>query len=111
MIGSRLRERRVQVTVDVLSRNSASAETTAYGNIVSTHTQRSADEILSEFGNVVTEVVDVFYFERLRTTGALPVILEKHVIRDIDGAKYEAFAVVNQGGEGNRLAVATNRVR
>lgn len=110
MIASRLRRRRVQVTVDVFSRNSASVETVVYDGIIATHTQKSSDEILSEFGNVIAEVIDVFYFEKIASTGALPVILEKHIIRT-GGVKYEVFAVVDQGGEGNRLAVATNRVR
>lgn len=110
VIGSRLRERRVEVTVDVSRRNSASVETVIYNDIICTHTQRSANEVLTEFGNIVTEVADVFYFERMVSTGALPAILEKHVIANA-GVKYEVFAVVDQGGEGNRLAVATNRDR
>lgn len=110
MIASRLRRRRVQVTVDVSSRNSASVETVIYDDIIATHTQKSSDEVLTEFGNIIAEVTDVFYFEKLVSTGALPVILEKHVITS-SGVKYEVFAVVDQGGEGNRLAVATNRVR
>lgn len=110
MIGSRLRERLIQVTLDVLSRNSAGSETTVYDDIIATHSQSITDEILVEFGNVVTQVTDIFKFERLVSTGLLPVILEKHIIRT-GGVKYEIIGVVDQGGEGNRLFVVTKRVR
>lgn len=111
MIGSRLRERRQQVTVTVYSRNSAGTESAVSGlsSVVVTRTQQSANELVGEFGNIIADVVDIFWFEKI--SGTFPTITEKHLIRDASSTRYEIIATVNQGGESNRLKVITTRVR
>lgn len=108
-IGSRLRERRQTMTVTVYSRNSANTESAVYASVTVTHTQQSANELVAEFGNIVADVVDIFWFEKI--SGTFPTITEKHLIRDASNVRYEIIATVNQGGESNRLKVITTRVR
>lgn len=111
MIGSRLYERRQKMTITVYSRNSAGTESAVSGlsSVSVTHTQQSARELIAEFGNIVTDVVDIFWFGKI--SGTLPTITEKHLIRDASSTRYEIIGVVNQGGESNRLKIITTRVR
>lgn len=109
---SRLRMRRQsQMCVTVRSRNTAGTESLVYEDIDATHTQKGAMEVNAEFGVVVANVVDIFWFEPLSTTGMLPIIQEKHLVYNQDGVKHEIIQVIDQGGEGGRLAVITERKR
>lgn len=109
---SRLRQRRQsQMCVTIKARDSAEAESNVYSNLWCTHTQKGALEVNAEFGVVVSNVVDIFWFEPMDTTEALPAILEKHLVYDENNVRHEIVQVVNQGGEGNRLAVITERKR
>lgn len=110
--GSRLRRRRVPRTVNVYQRNSGGAETPVYTGLAATHTQLRATEIVGELANVVSEVIDVFWFAP-QSDGTLPAITEKHVIRDeadLD-VRYDILQVRNEGGQGRRLSVMTRRWR
>jgi len=109
---SRLRQRRQsQQCVTIKSRDSSGTESDVYVNLDCTHTQKGATEINAEFGVVVSSVMDVFWFEPMLTTGKLPVIREKHLVYDLNNVRHEIIQVVDQGGEGNRLAVLTERKR
>jgi hypothetical protein len=56
-------------------------------------------------------VLDVFWFERVVSTGLLPAIEEKNVLKDSGNVRYEAIEVSDEGGQGNRLKVITRRLR
>lgn len=109
---SRLHRRRQSAQcVNIKSRDSANVESFVYSNLECTHTQKGAMEVNAEFGVVVTNVVDIYWFQPLDTTGALPVIEEKHLVYTEDNVRHEIIQVVDQGGEGNRLAVICERKR
>lgn len=111
--GSRLQVRRVQKTVSVAVKTLTAGkhvESNAYTGLTPTHEQMSASELSSDIGLTVP-VVDVFWFERLTATNALPVIEEKHILTDSGSQDYEVIEVSNEGGQGNRLKVITRRLR
>lgn len=114
--GSRLQVRRVQKTVDVKVKTKQAngqyteANVTGLTNLTPTYEQRNALEEHTDSGGL-TNVVDVFFFERLVTTGILPAIREQHVIVDSAGVRYEVFEVSNEAGQGNRLMVKSRRLR
>jgi hypothetical protein len=114
--GSRLHVRRVQKTVDVKVKtrqgNGQYTEANVAGltNLTPTYEQRNAMEEHTDSGGL-TNIVDVFFFERLLTTGILPAIREQHVIVDDDDVRYEVFEVSNEGGQGGRLMVKSRRLR
>jgi hypothetical protein len=113
--GSRLQVRRVQKTVDVKEKTRSGgqyAETNVAGltNLTPTYEQRNAQEEHTDAGGM-TNVVDVFFFERLTTTGILPAIREQHVMVDSDDVRFEVFEASDEGGQGNRLKVTCRRLR
>lgn len=115
MIGSRLQIRRPQKTVDVKVKSPSGGKYTEANvvgltNLTPTYEQRNAQEEHTDAGGL-TNVVDVFWFERLLTTNILPVIREQHVIVDNDDVRYEVFEVSNEGGGGDRLKVTCRRLR
>lgn len=115
MIGSRLQIRRPQKTVDVKAKSPSGGQYTE-ANVIGltgltpTYEQRNAQEEHTDAGGL-TNVVDVFWFERLLTTNVLPTIREQHVIVDSDDVRYEVFEVSDEGGGGNRLKVTCRRLR
>lgn len=111
MIGSRLRERRLQLTVSVKLKTLTSGqmvESSAFTGLIATHEQPDANEFVTDAGAVVV-VTDVFWFEPV--AGVLPAITEKHVIVDASSNRYEVVMVQNQAGEGNRIKVMTRALR
>ena len=111
---SRLRERRVTLTIDVKVKTLSAGQNTeatvsGLGALTATREQRDAFEITNDTGAIVI-VSDVFWFEQL-SDGTLPAIEEKHVLIDGSSIRYEVLNVANQGGEGNRLRVMTRRLR
>ena len=116
--GSRLQVRRVQTTVDVLVKTKGAGsqftEATVSGltGLTPTFEQRSALEEGTDAGALVN-LVDVFFFERLIATNALPAIRELHVLVDSSDStlRYEVLEVSDEGGQGNRLKVTTRRLR
>ncbi len=114
MIKSRLRQRRKTdtVTVKVKSRsNSQYSEATDAGlvDLVVTRSQQDVFEQTADAGTIVT-VGDMFYFEAVAGE-SLPAIEEKHVLVDSSAVRYEVLRVTDVAGEGNRLMVATRRLR
>jgi hypothetical protein len=112
MIGSRLALRVPDATVDVYTKDTAGdlSSTATYADIPAMHQETEAAEISGIFGEITTDVTDLFVIERLVDTGALPVIVEEHVIV-FDSVNYEVIRSVDQGGLTERLAVVTKRVR
>lgn len=109
---SRLRRRRQSAQCTTIkSRDSSGTETNVYTNLMATHTQKSSLEVNAEFGVVVANVADIFWYEPLISTGALPTITENHLVYDESNVRHEIVQSVNQGGEGGRLAVITERKR
>lgn len=114
--GSRLQIRRPQKTVNVkvktLGGGGKYTEANVAGltNLTATFEQRNAMEEHTDAGGTVN-IVDVFFFERLTTTGILPAIREQHVIVDSDSVRYEVFEVSDEGGGGDRLKVSCRRLR
>ena len=115
MIGSRLQIRRPQKTVDAKAKSPSGGQYTEANvagltNLTPTYEQRNAQEEHTDAGGL-TNVVDVFWFERLLTTNILPAIREQHVIVDSDNVRYEVFEVSNEGGGGDRLKATCRRLR
>ena len=114
--GSRLQIRRPQKTVGVKAKTLGGggqyteANVGGLTNLTPTWEQRNAMEEHTDAGGL-TNVVDVFWFERLLTTNILPAIREQHVIVDSDDVRYEVFEVSDEGGGGNRLKVTCRRLR
>ncbi len=113
--GSRLQIRRPQKTVDVKIKSKSGGQFTEANvsgltNLTPTYEQRNAQEEHTDVGGL-TNVVDVFFFERLLATDILPAIREQHVIVDSDDVRYEVFEVSDEGGGGNRLKVTCRRLR
>ena len=113
--GSRLQIRRPQKTVDVKIKSKSGGQFTEANvsgltNLKPTYEQRNAQEEHTDAGGL-TNVVDVFFFERLLTTDILPAIREQHVIVDSDDVRYEVFEASDEGGGGNRLKVTCRRLR
>jgi hypothetical protein len=115
--GSRLQVRRVQKTVDVLvkTKTGGSAQfteaiVTGLTGLTPTFEQRNAIEEHTDAGGIAN-IVDVFFFERLVSTGVLPAVREQHVIVDSDSVRYEVFEVSDEGGQGNRLKASCRRSR
>ena len=110
MIGSRIHERRVQMTVTVKLKTltaGQNVESNLATGLIATHSQPDAAELFTDAGALVV-VTDVFWFEPV--SGTLPAITEKHVILDASNNRYDVVMVQNQGGEGNRLKVLTRSV-
>jgi hypothetical protein len=111
---SRLTRRQQTKTVTVYQRNSAgveSAVSAALTGIAVTHHEKLTNEFVAEFGAVVSKVTDIFWFYPI--SGSLPTLTEQHVVYE-DGdttTQYEVVSAVDQGGQGEVLMVATNRVR
>lgn len=103
--------RQSQMCVTIKSRDSAGVETSVYDDLDATHTQKGAIEVNAEYGVVISNVADIFWFTPLKSTDALPIIREKHLVYTEDGTRHEIIQVVDQGGEGGRLAVITERKR
>lgn len=95
----------------IKNRDGAGVETVAHSDLVATHTQKGAIEVNAEFGVVVANVADIFWYEPLQTTGLLPAITENQLVYDENNVRHEIIQVVDQGGEGGRLAVITERKR
>jgi hypothetical protein len=114
--GSRLHVRRPKKTVDVKVKTLGGGGQYTEANVIGltgltpTYEQRNAMEEHTDAGGL-TNVVDVFFFERLLTTNILPAIREQHVIVDSDGVIYEVFEISDEGGGGNRLKVTCRRLR
>ena len=117
--GSKLQVRRIQKTVDVLVKTKTpsqaiftEAAVAGLTSLTPTFEQRTATEEQVDAGALVN-IVDVFFFERLVSTGILPAIREKHVIVDSADAtiRYEVLEISDEGGQGNRLKVTTRRLR
>lgn len=111
MIASRLRDRRVQMTVSVKLKTLTAGqhvESNLASGLIATHEQPNAFEIISEAGMIVP-VTDVFWFEPV--SGTLPAITEKHVVVDASSNRYEVVMVQRQAGEANRLKVMTKALR
>lgn len=113
--GSRLQVRRPQKTVNVKVKSPSGgkfteANVTGLTDLTPTYEQRNAMEEHTDGGGL-TNVVDVFWFERLITTNVLPAIREQHVIVDGDDVRYEVMEISNEGGGGDRLKVACRRLR
>lgn len=107
--GSRLHIRRPKKTVDVKVKSPSGGQYTEANvagltNLTPTYEQRNAQEEHTDAGGLVNIVI-VFFFERLITTGILPAIREEHVISDSDSNRYEIFEVSDEGGAGNLLKV------
>ena len=111
MIGSRLRQRRVTVTIAVYAKTLGSGqhtEATALTGLTATHDPKGGDEIAADAGEMVI-VSDAFWFEPV--SGSLPAITAEHVLVDGGGTRYEVVAApVDQAGGGNRLKVMCRRV-
>lgn len=111
MIGSRLRERRRQLTVSVKLKTltaGQNVESSLYTGLTATHEQPDAFEAFTDGGALVV-VTDVFWFAPV--SGSLPAITEKHVIIDASSNRYEVVMVQDQAGEGDRLKVTTRALR
>lgn len=114
--GSRLQIRRPQKTVNVLVKTRQASgqytETNVIGltNLTPTYEQRNAMEEHTDAGGTVN-IVDVFFFERLVTTGLLPEVREQHVLLDSDNVRYEVMEISSEGGGGNRLMTKCRRLR
>lgn len=111
MIKSRLYQRMTRATVDVIQgggSHGALTETTQQNNIQAAYSQKRVKVQSGAFGEVATELVDVFYFERIN--GSLPTVKEGWVIR-WDDTDYEVTEAINLGGLGKRLEVITHRIR
>lgn len=111
MIGSRIHERRVQMTCSVKLKTltaGQNVETNLTTGLIATREQPDASELFTDAGALVV-VTDVFWFEPV--SGTLPAITEKHTVIDASNNRYEVVMVQNQGGEGNRLKVMTRALR
>lgn len=105
MIGSRLRVRRVKKTLSVKTYAGA----TLYASLEATHTEKLVEPIVTQDG-VMTTPITVFYFDKILSTGILPVIPDEARLTDsATGLIYEVLTSQNTGGEGNRLKVTTRR--
>ncbi len=113
--GSRLQVRRTSKTVDVKIKTLANGQFTE-ANIIGltsltpTFEQRNAMEESTDAGGL-TNILDIFFFERLLATNILPAIREQHVLVDSDSVRYEVIEVSDEGGQGNRLKVSCRRLR
>jgi hypothetical protein len=113
MIKSRLRSRRVPVSVAVytkaLSPTYAETVVTGMSSLSATHEQRDAIETAADTGAVIV-ITDVFWFEPEVGSTTLPAITEAHLLK-VGSTRYEVIQVADQGGNGNRLRVTTRRLR
>lgn len=84
--------------------------TTVYANLDATHQQITVLEAAGPLGEMATVVHDLFFYNRLTSTGALPAILEKHIV--VWGAvNYEVVSAKMLDELAERLRVETRRVR
>ena len=111
---SSLRLIRQSFTVDVIETDIVSGlevESVFLSDLMGTHQQESRSEDNTSVGAIVN-TTDTWIFERNPATGLLPPITEKHIL-DItsvnSGVRYDVKAIDDQGGEGNRLFVLTNK--
>lgn len=116
MIKSRLQVRRNTLSVTVKEKTLTSGQyvestVTGLADLEPTYEQRNATEENNADSGGMVNVLDVFWFEPLRTTCELPAIQEDHVLVDSDSVRYEVIEVSNEGGGGNRLKVSCRRLR
>lgn len=105
MIGSRLRVRRLKKTVSVTTYAGA----VLYASLEATHTEKLMEPVVTSDG-AMTIPITVYYFDKILSTGILPVIPDESRITDsADGLIYEVLTSQDTGGEGNRLKVTTRR--
>lgn len=84
--------------------------TTVYANLEATHQQVKALEAAGPLGEVATVIHDVFFYDRMTSTGALPAILEKHIVH-WGSVEYEVISARQLDELAARLRVETRRVR
>ena len=114
MIKSRLRDRRVKLTIDVKEKTLVSGQysestVSGLGALVATREQAESTELVTDAGALVN-ISDTLWFEAIAGND-LPAIEEKHVLVDGDSVRYEAVSVQNMGGEQDRLKVMCRRLR
>lgn len=111
LIASKLAQMVPQIAVDVyLKKTSGALEDAAtYSGIPAMHQQSKAEEDGGRWGEITTQIIDTFIFDRLVATGALPVIVEEHVIV-WSGTNYDVISAINHGRD-MRLFVDTERIR
>lgn len=84
--------------------------TTVYSNLQATHQQVKALEAAGPLGEVATVIHDVFFYSRLASTGALPVIEEKHIIH-WNSVQYKVISAQELDELAQKLRVETKRSR
>lgn len=111
LIGSRLLQKKVTVTITVKKKTLASGQYTESNlltGLTAMHLPQTATERVDDSG-VETILTDVFWFDR--ASGSLPAIEEDHVLVDGSSNRYEVIGVVSQGGSDDRLKVMAKRAR
>lgn len=83
---------------------------TVYANLSATHQQIRVLEASGPLGEMATAIHDIFFYDRLTSTGALPVILEKHIV-SWGAVDYEVISARMLDELAERLRVETRRVR
>lgn len=111
MIGSRLAERRKPAAGSpALTTVKTITGTLVYANLPATHQQISVLEASGPLGEMASVVHDLFFYDRLTSTGALPVIVEKHIVA-WGAVEYEVISARQLDELAERLRVETRRVR
>lgn len=84
--------------------------TTVSANLPATHQQISVLEAAGPLGEMASVVHDLFFYDRITSTDALPVILEKHIV-SWGAVDYEVVSAKMLDELAERLRVETRRVR
>lgn len=110
MIGSRIVNRLIKLTVDVKSKTLSGGqfnESNIYSSLTATTGSPIVLELVTDAGAIVV-LATPFWFEPVN--GSLPAITEKHVI--VNGSnRYEVIMAQKQGGQEDMLKVMTRALR
>jgi len=107
---SKLQKQRTTKTVDIIrpkydSGTGTYSDVTLYTNLIAIWQQQVKEDVSDDWGRT-TRTVDIFRFERLKSTGALPNILPDYVINEIaTGNRYKILNVANLSGMNDWLRV------
>jgi hypothetical protein len=111
MIGSRLAERRKPAAGSpAVTTVKTITGTTVYSNLEATHQQIRVQEAAGPLGEMATVVHDLFFYERLASTDALPVIVEKYIVEWV-AVDYDVISAQQLDELAERLRVETKRSR
>lgn len=81
-----------------------------YASLEADHQQISVLEAAGPLGEMASVIHDLFFYDRLTSTGALPAILEKHIV-SWGAVDYEVVSAKQLDELAERLRVETKRSR